>query len=252
MIRPKATPRDHYATFEASPVGIRQPAPRKPQARAGRRPWTSGRHAAWDSGAGEDGRPDPTPPSLPSVSVLQPDELDQPASASASSRSSRLRILPLALRGRRSVRTLTMVGTLKPARCALRWASRPSTSSSVPGRGDHGQGHLLAEALVGDAEHGGLVHAGVLVDGGLDLGAVDVLAGAQDHVLGPVLDVDEALVVEAAEVAGAQPAVDVDDLGGGLGLVPVAADQVRAPEPDLADLAGGDRVAVVVDDLRPA
>src|SRR4051812_35098359 len=93
----------------------------------------------------------------------------------------------------------------------------------------HGGGHLLAQALVGHTEDGGLVHRGMLVDGGLHLGAVDVLSPAQDHVLGAVLDVDEALVVDAADVTGAEPAVD-DRLVGGVGTVPEAADEVGALE----------------------
>ena len=150
-----------------------------------------------------------------------------PASAASSSRSWRLRILPAALRGSCPSTKMMCVGILNGASRPVRCAVRSSAVSVRPGGGHRG-GHLLAEPLVGHAEHGRLVHVGVLVDGGLDLGAVHVLAAAQDHVLDPVLDVDEALVVEAAEVAGAQPAVD-DRLGGGLGPVPVAADEVAGP-----------------------
>ena len=66
---------------------------------------------------------------------------------------------------------------------------------------DHGA-HLLADALVGDADDRGLGDVGMLVERGLDLGGVDVLAAADDDVLQPVDDVEVALVVEAAEVAG--------------------------------------------------
>ena len=62
----------------------------------------------------------------------------------------------------------------------------------------------------------------------LDLDAVDVLAAADDHVLLAVGDEEEALVVEVADVAGVEPAVGVDRLGGGLGLVPVAGHEDRA------------------------
>jgi hypothetical protein len=64
------------------------------------------------------------------------------------------------------------------------------------------------EALVGQAEDGRFVDRGVLVDRGLDLGRVDVLAGAQDHVLDAVLDVEVPVVVDVAQVAGSQPPVD--------------------------------------------
>ena len=59
---------------------------------------------------------------------------------------------------------------------------------------------------------------GVLEDGGLDFGAVHVLATTQDHVLGSVDDVHEAVVVDIDDVAGAEVAVD-DRLGGGLRAV---------------------------------
>ena len=44
----------------------------------------------------------------------------------------------------------------------------------------------------------------------LDFGRDDVLAAADDHVVDPVLDVEEALLVDPPEVAGVQPAVGVD------------------------------------------
>ena len=71
----------------------------------------------------------------------------------------------------------------------------------------------------------------------LDLDAVDVLAAADDHVLLAVGDEEEALVVEVADVAGVQPAVGIDRLGGGLGLVPVAGHEDRAGDAHLAGLA---------------
>src|SRR3546814_15310537 len=47
----------------------------------------------------------------------------------------------------------------------------------------------------------------------------DILAAADDHVLDPVLDEDEALGVDIAAVAG-QQAGGAERLGGGLGLAP--------------------------------
>src|SRR4029077_20625598 len=66
-------------------------------------------------------------------------------------------------------------------------------------------------------------------------GAIDVLAAGHDHVLGPVDQEHEALLVLVAEVAGAVPAVDE---GGRrlFGLVPVARHHVGAADDDLADL----------------
>ena len=63
----------------------------------------------------------------------------------------------------------------------------------------------------------------------LHLGAVHVLAAGDDHVLRPVDEVDVALVVHVAEVAGAVP--PVDERGGRLlGLVPVADHDVGAAD----------------------
>ena len=64
------------------------------------------------------------------------------------------------------------------------------------GRELHDRADLLAEHVVRDADDGGVGDRRVLEQRGLDLDAVHVLAAADDHVLGPVDDVDEALVVE--------------------------------------------------------
>ena len=96
----------------------------------------------------------------------------------------------------------------------------------------------LAPTLVGDAEDGRLEHGGVGVEGVLDLGAVDVLAAGDDHVLGPVDEVQVAVGVEVADVAGAVPLAVEHGLGRLLGLVPVPGHHVRALDHDLADLAG--------------
>ena len=77
----------------------------------------------------------------------------------------------------------------------------------MPGSDVHDRADLLAQDVVGDADHGGVGHRRVLVQDGLDLDAVHVLAAADDHVLGPVDDVDEALVVEPGDVARVEPAV---------------------------------------------
>ena len=80
------------------------------------------------------------------------------------------------------------------------------------------------------------MHGGVLVNGVLYLGAIHVFACAQNHVFGAIFDVEEALVIHAADVARAQPAVD-DGFGSGFRLVPVAANEHRAKHPNFARLA---------------
>src|SRR5256885_1661357 len=59
-------------------------------------------------------------------------------------------------------------------------------ASVCPGLELHNGPDLLAEYLVGDADDGGVGDRGMLVQRRLDLDAVDVLAAADDHVLGPV------------------------------------------------------------------
>ncbi len=76
-----------------------------------------------------------------------------------------------------------------------------------------------------------------------DLGRVDVLAAADDHVLDAVGDVDVAVGIHVAAIAGAQPAVLGDRRGGRLRLAPVAAHQLFAADPDLARDTGRDRLA---------
>ena len=87
----------------------------------------------------------------------------------------------------------------------------------------------------------------MLVEHLLDLARVHVVAAADDHVLLAVDDEEEAVLVDLAEVAGVEPAV-ADRLLGGVRAAEVALHDVVALDGDLADLAGGDLVVVVVDD----
>ena len=109
---------------------------------------------------------------------------------------------------------------------------------------------LLAEALVGDADHLHVEHLGVGVEELLDLARVDVLAAADHHVLDAADDVAVALVVDHREVTGVHPAAGVDRfLGLGL-VVPVAEHHRVAAGAQLARLAARHDAALVVDDLH--
>ena len=66
---------------------------------------------------------------------------------------------------------------------------------------------VLIGELVVDADHGALGHGRVLVQHALHLPGRDVLAAAAQAVLLAAGEIEEALVVGIAEVAGAQPAV---------------------------------------------
>ena len=75
------------------------------------------------------------------------------------------------------------------------------------------------DLLVGHADAGAFGHAGAGGGHFLDLVREDVEARDDDHVLLAVDDLQEALVVEHADVAGAEVAVGGERAGVGLGLV---------------------------------
>src|ERR1044071_6749119 len=104
---------------------------------------------------------------------------------------------------------------------------------------DDGLDGLAApRVLAGDDD--GFLDRGVGVEHRLDLGGPDLEAGEVGHALEAVDQEEVAFVVGAAEVAGAEEAlaVDLDEAGGvGLGVVPVAVEDLRAVRDDLADLA---------------
>jgi len=85
---------------------------------------------------------------------------------------------------------------------------------------------------------------------GLDLAGVDVDPAADEHVLGAAHDVEVAVVVESAQVAGSQPPVD-QGLGGLIGVAPVAGHHLLAFHPDFAHFSGRDEVATVVMEFDP-
>ena len=145
----------------------------------------------------------------------------------------------MALRGRAST-TDEPLGHLVPGQVGLAVGAHVVDVDLDPGgRLDHGH-HPLAEALVGHAEHGAGVDAGCLEQHPLDLGGVDVGAAADDHQALAVAEVEVAVVVEEADVAGVQLAAG-ERLGGGVGALPVAEHQavpvVGGADADLAGLA---------------
>ena len=76
----------------------------------------------------------------------------------------------------------------------------------------------------------------------LDRRRVDVVAAADDQVLGAAGEADEAVVVDGAEVAGVEPAVAElavgAQLGPGLAADQIAGEDVRPAQDDRPDLAG--------------
>ena len=105
---------------------------------------------------------------------------------------------------------------------------------------------LLAVLLVGEADDRGDRDGVVLEQRVLDLGGADVLAAADDGVVGATLAEHVALDVEPAAVAGVEPAVGVDLRVG----AHVLAAHLVALDQDLARLVGAERVARLVDDAE--
>src|SRR6478735_1420484 len=114
---------------------------------------------------------------------------------------------------------------------------------------------LLAVLLVRDADDLGVEDVGVGVEELLDLARVDVLAAADDHVLDAAGDLDVAVIVHDADVAGVHPAV-LDGLGRLVGLLPVAEHHGVALGHELPGLAArqglaGHRVGDLDLEVRP-
>src|ERR1700730_5250949 len=85
------------------------------------------------------------------------------------------------------------------------------------------------------ADHDGVRNVGREFELVLDLRWRDVLAARRDDdVLHPVGDLDKALIVDRADVAGVQPSLGVDGLGGLFRLVEIPHEQEVAPDQDFA------------------
>ena len=154
-------------------------------------------------------------------------------------------ILPVSERGMASVISYQR-GRLYGAMVARQWASR-SSACAAPGCEHDDRLDRLSPLAVGHTDHGAVDDVGVAQQHGLDLDRVDVLAARLDHVLRPVDEVQEPVVVHAHDVAGVQPPVGEGN-GGGVGQVPVAEHRARATQPELAFLARRQQPVVVTED----
>ncbi len=115
--------------------------------------------------------------------------------------------------------------------------------AGIVGADDEGGDELPPLAIVA-AGDGNVGHAGMREQGGLDALRPDVLAAADDQVVAAALDPEVALVVEAAEVAGVQPAVGVSAAGATVGP------RTRISPSSIADLGAGQRPAGGADAIR--
>ena len=120
---------------------------------------------------------------------------------------------------------------------------------------DQGHHHLVVTERGGHTDRGALRNVGVLGDEGLHLEGRDVLAPAADGVAQTVDEVVPAVVVAPERVTGVEPPVAPGGRGllGHLVVSDVQRPRLGAADDQLADLAGGHRLVVLVDDahLRP-
>ena len=121
---------------------------------------------------------------------------------------------------------------------ATRSATNRVTSSGVieSARHDERFGHL-AGFLVGERDHGRVGDRRVREQERLQFGGGDLVALVLDQLLDPVDDPQRAVLLDAGDVAGVQPAVGVDRLRGRLRVVEVALHHLRAADQELARLA---------------
>ena len=73
----------------------------------------------------------------------------------------------------------------------------------------------------------------------LNLLGIDVLARrTQDHILAAALDIDVTLLVDSTQVTGMEPALGVDDIACGIGVLVVTQHHVVALDQQLTHISG--------------
>ncbi len=110
------------------------------------------------------------------------------------------------------------------------------------------EGHHLFIALDRTADDRALNDGIMGSEHGLDLGGINVEAGADDHFLGAADDV-KTIALEAGEISGIEPAVGIDGLGGEVRRAVIAAHHVGSADVQFADPALGDDLAIAADDF---
>src|SRR6476646_335882 len=104
----------------------------------------------------------------------------------------------------------------------------------------------LAAIFVADSDHRHLLDGRVLVDRLLENARIDVVAAAQQHVLGAVDDENEAVLIHVANIASAQETIERRHIGRRLRVVPVTFHDIWALDADFAALAEWDVLLRVI------
>ena len=126
--------------------------------------------------------------------------------ATKRSRSSRFKILPIALRGSSSTSCRKAIRCVLPSRSLAQARNGLGVERRAFARDDP-RGRRLAPALGRHAGDRRLGDVGVLAQHRLEVARIEVEAAADDHVLAAVDQRQKAVVVEAADVAGADEAL---------------------------------------------
>src|SRR6266851_9704867 len=124
---------------------------------------------------------------------------------------------------------------LVPSQDHPRVCYQPILVETAPGTDRHPGGHLLAPPRVRDSGHHGLGHRRMALQCDLDLAGVDVQSAGDDEFLYPAAnDQVPAGLIDAADVAGAEPAVLGEGRLGRGRVTPVAAEDLGTAQLDLA------------------
>ena len=127
-----------------------------------------------------------------------------PSPGRAAARTAWRRILPAAERGKSST-TVNRRGTLWPARRPRAWAASAGTSIPLAGTGRTQAATISPHSGSREAEDARLGDRGMALERLFDLARMNVLAAADDDVVGAADDHQPAVGVEVAEVAGRHP-----------------------------------------------
>src|SRR5262249_8303652 len=117
----------------------------------------------------------------------------------------------------------------------------------VPRTWDHHRVHRFSPGRIGHTEDGGFQDSRVLVEDFFDLGAIDILAAGDNHILGTINQENVALGIHATEIAAVIPPM-TESVGSLLGFMPVALHDMRAAHDHFANLVRWQVVATGVDD----
>src|SRR6185437_4324112 len=97
--------------------------------------------------------------------------------------------------------------------------------------------HRFAPFFVRHANHGYVGNIGMAIDRAFDFRRIDVFRASDDHVFHAVVNVDIAVFIQIARIAGAKPAVLVDGLRRGFRQIPITCHIPRRASCDLAHLS---------------